>query len=261
MKRGTVRAAAWIVASGCVAGMLSACASSVPPSRLDQYIGPSIQGQPVSRHLPEQRPLRAGMVILTDTTAPDAAPPPPEEAVNWAAEALQEEISSMLPISIEKIISPESVERGGDVSQFQELGRKHGVDHLLVSVISSTEKEYPISVFLGWTSHMQPGLRRDNWTLVEVALIDVRSGRVLLNAEARGWATLDRPTAPGINQWYPVVWLRPQDPSRRYWPPTYAGAPNTLRVIALQEALRRVVSNLQDAWIQQRETELQQARG
>ena len=25
-------------------------------------------------------------------------------------------------------------------------------------------------------------------------------------------ATLDSPTAPGINQWYPVIYLRPQDP-------------------------------------------------
>jgi hypothetical protein len=249
--------------SGVFAAVLvSACASSVPPSRLEQYIGPSMRAQPVSiARLPEQRPLHAGLVVLTDTTAPDAAPSPPEEAVNQLAESLKEQISSMLPIKVEKIIPPDSIKPGGDVSQFQDLGRKHGVDYVLVTVVSSTEQEYPMTVFLGWTSHAQPGFRRDNWTLIEVALIEVESGRTLLRAEGRGWATLDRPSAPGINQWYPVVWLRPQEPSRRYWPPTYAGAPNTLRVIAMQEAVRRLVANLQDAWIQQRQTELQQARG
>jgi hypothetical protein len=241
--------------------LLSACASSVPPSQLPKYLGPSVPTQTVSiDRLPEQRPMRAALVLFYDGSAPDAAPPPPDEALNLLAENLKAEISSMLPLQIDKIVTPDSVRPGGDVSQFQELGRKHGVDYLLVTVVSSTEQEYPMTLFLGWTSHAQPGFRRDNWTLIEAALVEVQTGRILLKAEARGWATLDRPAAPGINQWYPVVWLRPQDPNRRYWPPTYAGAPNTLRVIALQEAARRLVANLQDTWIHQRQIELQEAR-
>ena len=39
-------------------------------------------------------------------------------------------------------------------------------------------------------------------------------------------ATLDRPTAPGISQWYPVIYLRPQEPERRLWPPNYGGPDN-----------------------------------
>src|SRR5439155_484812 len=90
--------------------------------------------------------------------------------------------------------------------------------------------------------------RRDNWSLMEVALVDVRSGRSLLRAEGRGWATLDRPMAPGINQWYPVIWRRPQDPNWRWWPPTYAGAPNTLRVIAMNEAAKRLLMSSQGSF-------------
>jgi hypothetical protein len=60
---------------------------------------------------------------------------------------------------------------------------------------------------------------------------------------------LDRPTAPGINQWYPVIYLRPQDPERRIWPPTYEGAPNTLRVVSFDDAAKRMTLNLQKAWI------------
>jgi hypothetical protein len=90
-------------------------------------------------------------------------------------------------------------------------------------------------------------------------LVDTKTGQALLRAEGRGFATLDRPAAPGINQWYPVIWLRPQEPARRYWPPTYAGAPNTLRVVAMNEAAKRLVLNLQDAWIQKRQLELEAA--
>jgi hypothetical protein len=56
-----------------------------------------------------------------------------------------------------------------------------------------------------------------------------------------------------------VIWLRPQYPTRRYWPPTYAGAPMTLRVIAMDDAAKRLVLHFQDAWIQKRQLELEEA--
>jgi hypothetical protein len=199
--------------------------------------------------------------LIADTTAPDAAPSLPDQALVQLTERLQEQVTQFLPITIDKIIPAEGIRPDGRMSRFSELGKTHGVDYLVVVVVSSTEVEYPIYVFLGWTTHMQPGLRRDNWSLIEVVLVDVRSGQSLLHAEGRGWATLDRPTTPGINQWYPVIWLRPLDPNWRWWPPTYEGAPHTLRIIAMREAEKRVVLNLQDAWIKKREVELASTPG
>ena len=60
----------------------------------------------------------------------------------------------------------------------------------------------------------------------------------------------------GINQWYPVIYLRPQDPERRIWPPTYEGAPLTLRVVSMEQAAKRLAGNLQRAWVDQRDLEL-----
>ena len=249
---------------GLLAGLLglSACASTVPPNRLAAYMGEQAFSEPSSAtSLPEQRPIRAGLVLIPDTTAPDAAPALPDEALNRLGDELKQQFAQFLPIVIDKIIPAEGIRPGGDTTQFRELGMKHGLDYLVVAVASSTEQEYPITVFLGWTSHAQPGLRRDNWSLLEVALIDVKTGQTLVRAEGRGWATLDRPTAPGINQWYPVIWRRPQEPNWRWWPPTYAGAPNTLRVIAMNEAAKRLLMHLQDAWIQKRQAELTAASG
>lgn len=31
------------------------------------------------------------------------------------------------------------------------------MEYLLVTVLSSTEQDYPVSLFLGWTTHQQPG--------------------------------------------------------------------------------------------------------
>jgi hypothetical protein len=191
--------------------------------------------------------------------APQAAPLLPDEALNRLKERLQQEMSEMTPIVIDTIIPAEGVRPDGDPSELSRLGKQHGVDYLVMIIASSTEQEYPMTLLLGWVTHAQPGWRRDNWSLLEVALVDTKTGQALLRAEGRGFATLDRPAAPGINQWYPVIWLRPQEPARRYRPPTYAGAPNTLRVVAMNEAAKRLVLNLQDAWIQKRQLELEAA--
>jgi hypothetical protein len=131
---------------------------------------------------------------------------------------------------------------------------------LVVVVLSSTEQEYPVTLFLGWTTHAQPGFRRDNWSLLEFALLDLKNNVTLMQAEGRGWATLDRPSAPGISQWYPVIYLRPQDPERRIWPPTYEGAPNTLRVVSFDQAEKRLALKLQNSWVGQLEADAAERR-
>jgi hypothetical protein len=245
------RAAKYIalMAGSCV---LAACMAEVPPSRIADYMGAPGKGVP---DMAPPQAIQAGLVVIPDASAPDASPALPDEALQRMAESLSQEISQSLPIRITKIISPEGLRPivGGDPDQFAEFGRKHGVDYLVVVVASSTEQEYPMMVFLGWTAHSQPGLRRDNWSLLEAAVVDVKAAQSLTRAEGRGWATLDRPMAPGINQWYPVVWLRPMEPSRRYWPPTFEGAPNTLRVIAMEDASKRLILNLRKAWGEKRQ--------
>jgi hypothetical protein len=227
-----------------------ACASSTPPSRLVDYIPVDESGG--GTLLTEQRPLQAGLVLISDTSDPEAAPNLPEEAMVKLGEELRAEISRVLPVNITRVIPAEGIRpHDGNRAQFSELAKKYSLDYLAVVVLSSTEQEYPVSLFLGWTTHNQPGLRRDNWSLLEFALLDTKDSKTLVQAEGRGWATLDWPTAPGINQWYPVVYLRPSE--RRFWPPTYEGAPYTLRVVSFDDAAKRLTTKLQNTWLGQLE--------
>ena len=237
---------------------IAACASTTPPRRIADYLGPQSMEQIASTPLPPS-PIHAGLMIVPDTSAPDAAPQLPDEALNRLRQRLQQELSHMTRVLIDTIIPADGIRPDGDAAELSRIAKQHGVDYLVMIIASSTEQEYPMTLFLGWVTHAQPGWRRDNWSLLEVALIDAKTGQALLHAEGRGFATLDRPAAPGINQWYPVIWLRPQYPARRYWPPTYAGAPNTLRVVSMNEAAKRLVLNLQDAWIHKRQLELDAA--
>jgi hypothetical protein len=230
--------------------LLTSCASAVPPSRLGDYVSADHRVGEQALTQIEQRPLKAGLVIVSDTADAAAAPNLPDEALTRLGETLKQDISRTIPVSITEVLSADQIrpQPNGDWAQFADLGRQRGLDYLAVVVLSSTEQEYPVTLFLGWTTHAQPGLRRDNWSLLEFALLDLKNNVSLMQEEGRGWATLDRPTAPGINQWYPVVYLRPQDPERRIWPPTYEGAPNTLRVVSFDQAEKRLALKLQHSY-------------
>jgi hypothetical protein len=236
--------------------VLVGCAA-VPPNRLDSYLSPETKTAAEDLTKIDQRPLKAGLVLVSDTSDPGAEPNLPDEAFIRLGEELKQEISRALPVTITEVLSAEHIrpQPNGDWAQFAELGRTHKLDYLVVVVVSSTEQEYPMTLFLGWTTHAQPGYRRDNWSLLEFALLDLKNNQTLMRAEGRGWATLDRPSAPGINQWYPVVYLRPQDPERHFWPPTYEGAPNTLRVVSFNQAAKRLTLKLQNTWLGQLEAD------
>ena len=229
---------------------LVSCASAIPPARIGAYVSSVHQAGDDAFTRIGQRPLRAGFVVVSDTAEQGAAPNLPEEALARLGENLQRDLGRAIPVAIKEMISAGHIrpQPHGDWVQFVELGRQRGLDYLAVVVVSSTEQEYPVTLFLGWTTHAQPGFRRDNWSLLEFALLDLKNNQTLMQAEGRGWATLDRPSTPGIDQGYPVVYLRPQD-ERRIWPPTYEGAPNTLRVVSFEQAARRLVLKLQNSWL------------
>ncbi len=241
--------------------VLAGCATATPPSRMDQYVGthpvPSLESlNPLS-----DRKGRTGLLVIADQTAEGAAPVLPDEAQTRLTEQLKERLGQSLPLTVETLLPAEGVQPKGDLSPLLELVQSHDVDYLLVVVASAMEQEYPQTVFLGWHSHSQPGLRRDNWSLLEAALIDVKTGAVLLRGEGRSMATLDRPMAPGINQWYPVIWFRPAGPDGRpWWPPTYEGAPNTLRVVTMNDAAKRLALDLQRTWLELRHQEFAASR-
>ena len=242
--------------------LLAACASATPPSRLGDYLSSDHRANDEAFSRIEQRPLKAGLLLVSDTAEPGAAPNLPDEALVRLSETLKQDIARAIPVTITQVLPADQIrpQPNGDWTQFAELGRLHGLEYLVVVVLSSTEQEYPVTLFLGWTTHAQPGFRRDNWSLLEFALLDLKNNVTLMQAEGRGLATLDRPSAPGISQWYPVIYLRPQDPERRIWPPTYEGAPNTLRVVSFDQAEKRLALKLQNSWVGQLEADAAERR-
>lgn len=194
----------WVIL---MAALLVACASAVPPARIGDYISPEHRGSNEGLLSIEQQPLKAGLVVVSDISAPGAAPNLPDEAFVRLGESLKEDIGRAIPVATTEVIPADTIkpQPNGDWAQFESLGRQRGLDYLAVVVLSSTEQEYPVTLFLGDVTSAQPGFRRDNWSLLEFAILDLKNNRTLMEAEGRGWATLDWPTAPPTDQWYPVV--------------------------------------------------------
>ncbi len=237
---------------------MTACADVVPPARIEAYLTPEHRVGADGLIGIEKRPVKAGLLVVSDTAAAGAAPNLPDEAFVRMTERLQQDLGRAIPLTITEVLTPDTIKPkpNGDWTEFEGLGRQRGFDYLAVVVLSSTEQEYPVTLYLGDYNAAEPGFRRDNWSLMEFALLDLKRGRAVIEADGRGWATLDSPTAPAINQWYPVVYLRPQDPERHFWPPTFEGAPLTLRVVSFDQAENRLKLKLRKIWTNQLESAL-----
>ena len=135
--------------------VLTGCVVSSPPSRLSQYVAPAVTAGSAAPELPASRPVRTALVVLADRSAPDSAPGLPEDAQARLAETLAGQINQGFPIAIERVVNFGEVPAGGMLPDWTEVARQQGVEYLLVTVLSSTEQEYPVSLFLGWTTHRQ----------------------------------------------------------------------------------------------------------
>lgn len=253
MHGSSMSALVLIVAFSC-----TACASTVAPSRIGDYV---TKDEKVPTNsvitMPDQRPVQAGLLVIADMTDPGSGPGLPDEALARFHEELIQELDHGLPFTVKHLIQADGItpnRTGGDLTQFRELGKKHDVEYLALVVVSSTEVEYPTDLNLGGATEGTPGLQRDNWALAEFALVDLKTGQTMMQAQGQGWATLLRTYVPLMSSRYPVVYIRPGI-QRVYWPPTWEGAPNTLRVVSFNLAGKNLVSRLSRVWFEYLEGE------
>jgi len=130
---------------------LVSCASAIPPARIGDYISSEHQAGDDAFARVDQRPLQAGLVVVSDMAEPGVAPNLPEEAFARLRESLQRDLDRAIPVAIKEVIPADHIrpQPHGDWAQFAELGQQRRLDYLVVVVVSSTELEYPVTLFLG----------------------------------------------------------------------------------------------------------------
>ena len=84
---------------------LVSCASAIPPARIGDYVSSEHKAVDEAFTRINQRPLQAGLVVVSDTAEPGAAPNLPEEALVRLGESLQQDLGRAIPVAIKEIIS------------------------------------------------------------------------------------------------------------------------------------------------------------
>ena len=125
------------------------CAPAIPPARIGNYVSSERQAGDEALTRINHRPLQAGLVVVSDTAEPGAAPNLQDEALVRLGDRLQQGLDRAIPVAITEVIPAGRIrpQPYGDWGQFAELGRQRGLDYLAIVVVSSTEQEYPVTLF------------------------------------------------------------------------------------------------------------------
>lgn len=167
--------------------------------RMESYLGSGVGGTDFSAVEPlrvSSGALKAGLVVINDTTGQDSAPPLSAPRLALMENLIWEEVEQDLPIQVVKIIPSSTISKGSGFTQLLDVGQQHEVEHLLFVVLSSEDQEEPTYLGQGAMMTHMTGVTFTNWALLEMALIDVKAGTLLAQAEGRGTEALEELDSP-----------------------------------------------------------------
>jgi len=233
----------------------SACSFDNSPKRLPAYLAPVATAEKAmaTGHTLPMGDVTGALVVINDTGFPKSAPGLQKGTLQNLGGYLQAEIHKQLPIQLFSVVYPEGLQPNGSADQFIQLAKDRGVPYLLLAVLSSSEWEVPDRLPLG--GFQQPtglrsgglvGYRAENYTRVELALLDGPTGRQIVTTDGLAWATLERLAVPLESNVYPVVRREQSQPP--IYPNSEADAFETLRWVSGQDAIAQAVMHLDEEW-------------
>ena len=159
-------------------------------------------------------PVQAGLLVINDTKDPGTAPPYSPGLLSYMTDQVQKKVESSVPISVTTVLNTTDVAPNGDLQHIVGLAKAQAVDYMVFAIFSSSEVEFPTYLAFGAATPASevgsgedgmPGFRAENYALVEIALLDVQTGKVLVHSDGRAWAYLLRLNVATESNNYPVV--------------------------------------------------------
>lgn len=232
---------------GLMISFLLACSTN-PPSRMDAYLNPSppeAEGMRTKPSPPKSGGLTAGLMVINDTTAKGSAPSLSSQGLTMFTDEVRAQIIQAVPINVTKVLPTTGIKADGRTEQFILASREAGSDYLLLVLLSSMEMESPSVVDVGAGSESVQATTARNFSLVEIALLDGRTGAVLVRAHGRETVSLTSLNAgiPSLN--YPTI---TRDGGGRLPWRGIQDSRDALRVAAGMQALGEAVLRFENAW-------------
>ncbi len=227
--------------------LLSGC-SGPSPHRLQAHFESEPHGSEViqgklSAH--SQDRLAVGMAIVLQAESVDA--PLGITEGNWPqfSARVNHEIESLIPVSMEEVVLVDEIPSGEQITLLKGMGEKSQIEIVLVVLPYSQEVRVPAQFDLLPEVSMINGYQTENYAMVELGLLDLKSGKLLLQSEGTSYATLEQLDVPLASNRYPRVRGSAMiDPIY----PEEDRAVETLRMVALHEALEQAVMKLSGKW-------------
>ncbi len=237
-------------------GLVAGCAMK-PATRMDAYVGPTT---PQERAMAAESlkalpgPLEVGVLVINDTSAEGSVPALSDNGRAFLTDQVRQRIEEKLPLRLVKVLPATDLASRQDPQLLARQAQEQGVGYLLLAIFSSAESEIPTSLPLdgapeqGGGRPRVSGFEAINYALVELALLDAKTGQVLIRADGRAWSKLNRLYVPVQSNSYPVIHR-----SLRIAPiyPKEDNAKDVLRGIAGDEALEQAVFHLETEWPKQ----------
>lgn len=227
--------------------LMSGC-SGPSPHRLqahfenEPHASEVIQGK-FSAH--SQNRLPVGMAIVVHADSSDAFPAITEDTWTQFAARVKREVQDRFPFSMQEVVRVEEIPSGKKGSLLKGMGGNSPIEMVLVVLPSGKEVKGPAKFDLLPEVSMLNGYQTENYATVELGLLDLTSGKMLLQSEGSSYATLEQLDVPLASNRYPRV--RGSSMTKPIYPEE-GKALETLRMVALHEALDQAVMKLAGNW-------------
>ncbi len=245
---------AWLLCA--VAVTFVGCTRDIPPKRLMAYL-PQLDadaraGSPAD--LADLRdPVTAILIVCNDTGFPRSAPPLRKGTLVHLGDYLSMELRKQAPLEWSSMVYPDRVTPEEAAVSFVQLGKTNQVPYVVVALLSSAEWEVfdrlPLNGLQGSTGMRSaglPGYRVENYARLELALLNVRTGRQLISTGGQAWAVLERLEVPLSSNLYPVVRRDVTQPP--IYPNAEGEADETLRWVSGRDAIAQAAMHFGEWW-------------
>lgn len=189
--------------------------------------------------------LQVDMALLLDESHSFMTPAEMEDSWPQFTAKAKHEIQGHIPVTMQEVLRLNAGPVGRKSDFLRELREQVKTDLVLVVAPSNREVKGPAQFDVLPEVSKLNGSQIDNYSTVELGLLDLNSGRLLLQAEGNSYATLEQLDVPLASNRYPRV-----RGSAKTTPifPEEDKALGTLRMVALNEALDQAVMKLSGKW-------------
>ena len=229
-------------------GFSVSCGTLSPPPKSQNYLGvdiPTIEKPSLNSYVGSRNELRIGLFIVFDTSDPDSAPALSNNGQTRFLAQIVQHTEEMLPLKVVEVFRGTDIKPGKGREQFVNPTLGKEIDGIMVVVISGVESQTPAYLHSLVEVGSLPGFQTQNFSLIEMTLLEPSDGNPLLQAQGRAYATLEHLAESLSSNRYPNI--RRSSQERPIFPHP-DNAHETLRIVTLSDALDQAIWKLKKEW-------------